>query len=214
MANQTNETGYVPLKPVGFVPPHLPNVLSGGTEGTVTNGGGITIDGVDGIPLKLADPDKIKPGTEVHIKPGERAIPLEEYRERREQASKERQQQKTERQRRLDELREEAEGFWEQYDIPFEYDVAINNHPSELRRGSTGTGIAKQTVQHLHVQESFTSGQLARSDAHFLCRNKGKLPEKEYRRSDSDGNEYVPAVTCETCLSFMSRWKVGGESDD
>lgn len=99
--------------------------------------------------------------------------------------------------------------FWTEYDIPFDYDVAIKVRRSGLLRGSNGSGHARDTVVHLHVKEPFTDGRLSRDADSFLCEKGSFVPfdGREERRSE-DGNSFVPLVTCETCLDRMARWEV------
>ena len=103
--------------------------------------------------------------------------------------------------------REEAHEFWGQYHIPFEHDVAIKVRLSGLQRGSSGTGHAADTVVHLHVQEPFTAGRLSRDSDSFLCENDSYVPvDGREERHVEDGEQYVPKVSCQTCLDRMERW--------
>ncbi|WP_066418979.1 hypothetical protein [Halorubrum aethiopicum] len=113
---------------------------------------------------------------------------------------------------------EAAERFWSRYEIPFEHDTAIKLRRSGLLRGSTGTGHAANTVVHLHVKEGFTDGRLSRTEDSWLCENDSYVPrESREERFVEDGEEYVPPVTCETCLDRMERWNTvvtdGGVSE-
>ena len=105
--------------------------------------------------------------------------------------------------------REQAEEFWNQYDIPFAFDTAIKGRLSGLSRGSTGTGHARDTVIHLYTEEAFTDGRLSRDEGEYLC-DPGASPSFEFaeERHVEDGEEYMPAVTCSTCLDRMARWEV------
>lgn len=105
--------------------------------------------------------------------------------------------------------REKAKRFWSRYEIPFEHDTAIKVRRSGLLRGSSGTGHAADTVVHLHVIEGFRDGRLSRTADSFLCKNDSYVPldGREERHTGEDG-QYVPAVTCETCLKRMERWEV------
>lgn len=106
-----------------------------------------------------------------------------------------------------------AAPFWRQYDLPFEYDVAIKGRLSGLTRGSTGTGEARNTVVHLYVESAFEDGRLAREGGSYLCspNERPSFEFTEWRHRDRDtGETYVPAVTCATCLDLMERW----EGDD
>ncbi|WP_435099550.1 hypothetical protein [Halarchaeum sp. P4] len=101
-----------------------------------------------------------------------------------------------------------AERFWSRYEIPFEYDTCIKVRRSGLLRGSAGTGHASDTVVHLHVKEAFSAGRLSRTADSFLCEKDSYVPrDGRKERHVDDGESYVPAVTCETCLKRMERWK-------
>lgn len=106
--------------------------------------------------------------------------------------------------------RERAADFWARYDLPFEHDVAIKGRLSGLQRGSAGTGRARDTVNHLFVQEAFEDGRLSRDAESYLC-DPNARPEFEFteERYSDDQGEYVPRVTCQTCLDRMARW--GGD---
>lgn len=104
--------------------------------------------------------------------------------------------------------RQRAEQFWDQYDIPFEYDTCIKVRRSGLLRGSSGTGHASDTVVHLHVLEPFTQGRLSRTENSYLCENDSFVGfDGREERHIEDGESYVPAVTCDTCLKRMARWR-------
>lgn len=105
--------------------------------------------------------------------------------------------------------RQQAEEFWEQYDIPFEWDTAIKGRRSGLLRGSTGTAHTANTVIHLYVEESFSEGRLKRDEGVYLCEPRSN-PSFEFteERFTEDGEEYIPAVTCNACLKKMKRWKM------
>lgn len=116
-----------------------------------------------------------------------------------------------EQRRRKNEKRREAERFWERFDIPFNHDVAIKNVMSGLSRGSSGTGRNKSTVEHLYAKESFTDGRLSREAEQYVCDPSAHLSHAEYgsgtgeRRTDGEGESYIPPVTCSQCLKIMNR---------
>lgn len=108
---------------------------------------------------------------------------------------------------------EEAEAFWNSYEIPFEYGLAIKVVRSGLMRGSHGDGRQSNSVTHLHVKEPFKSGRLSRTDDRYLCDpNALVTSQDEEGRHQYEGEYYVPQVTCQSCLDFMDRWKV--DEDD
>lgn len=105
--------------------------------------------------------------------------------------------------------RRAAEQFWDRYNIPFEYDTAIKVRRSGLLRGSSGTGHAENTVVHLHVQETFRDGRFSRDADSYLCeKNSHVRPQGREERHVEDGERYVPAIDCQTCLERMERWEV------
>lgn len=101
----------------------------------------------------------------------------------------------------------EAERFWSQYEIPFDYGTAIKVRLSGLQRGSSGTGRAQDTVEHLHVKEAFRDGRLSRSADSYLCAPDSYVTPNSESQEVDDG---LPRpITCETCLKRMERWKTG-----
>lgn len=210
--SDSNATGYVRVVPHGMVPPSLADTVRGGCEGVVRDGGAVELNDVDGIHLKLKDSSEITPGTRVYVKHArgsEWAKPMKEYeREQREKEAKAHLKAR-ERRKEREENKREAEEFWAQYDIPFEWDVAIKGQRSGLLRGSSGTGRASNTVEHLYVCEAFEAGRLERESDRYLCDDEAKFRFDEgERRQGPDGESYVPPVTCSSCLDFMDRWKV------
>lgn len=199
----------VRVKTVGMVPPHLSEILRGGAKGTVRGDGAIELDDLDGVHLALENPDAVAEGTRVQVNSlGNTCVSLEKM-ERREKEKKAQEFLKArERRRERKKARQEAEAFWEQYEIPFEYDVAIKGRRSGLLRGSNGTGRDSSTVEHLYVQEAFEDGRLSRPKDVYLCNNEAKLRFDEgERRQDENGESFIPPVTCQTCLDRMERWK-------
>lgn len=101
-----------------------------------------------------------------------------------------------------------AAAFWAQYDIPIEYDTAIKVRRSGLLRGSSGTGHAADTVIHVHVKEPFTDGRLSRDADSYLCeKGSNVFQNAREERHIEDDEQYRPAITCNTCLARMARWK-------
>lgn len=98
--------------------------------------------------------------------------------------------------------------FWDKYDIPIDYDLAINIRKSGLTRGSSGTGRAKDTVNHLRVLESFENGRLKRDKYDLLCNNESdnidSIKDKNYKTSK--GEKYPKKITCKKCKKMMERW--------
>jgi hypothetical protein len=108
---------------------------------------------------------------------------------------------------------DEAEQFWNQYDIPFEYGIAIKIVRSGLLRGSSGDGRQANSVNHLHVKEPFTAGRLSRTDDRYLCDRNAHVTNHDAEGTSShEGESYLPTVTCQACLDFMERWEDGGDN--
>ncbi|MDS0243108.1 MULTISPECIES: hypothetical protein [unclassified Haloferax] len=211
MSSARDDVGYVPVAVPGFVSPGLVDTLRSGVEGTVGEGGRIQLDDHDHT-LCLSDTDEVEPGTRVYVRYFDRrratyCRPSEER--EREQRRKERRRELKQkaRERVKDWRRRRAEAFWEDYDLPFEYDIAQKGQRSQLQRGSTGTGTTSQTVNHLYVLESFEQGRLKRKANRYLCDNQAEFRFTEVRGTDSDGESFVPRVTCKTCLSRMERFQ-------
>lgn len=211
MPSTDNPDWPVRVKPIGMVPPSLPDVLRGGADGVVQEGGAVVLDEIGGTHLRLKDTSAIKPETRVYVflsRGSEWCKPLEV----REQELKEKKAQEylkvRERKRDRAQTRREAEEFWDRYDLPFEWDVTIKGRRSGLLRGSSGTGRDSRTVEHLYVLEEFHDGRLHRSQGVYLCNDEAKFRFDEgIRHQDEDGNAFIPPVTCQQCLNLMERWE-------
>lgn len=209
--SNTNSIGWKRVIVAGMVPPGLPRVLRGGAEGTVQKDGSIDVDDIEDTSLKLDDTEAISPGTRVSItrrKGYEYCRPLAER--NREQREQERRQDKKvrARARAKDWRRNRAAEFWDCYEIPFEYDVAIKGRRSGLQRGSWGDGKASNTVYHLFVQEPFSEGRLQRANNTYLCDDEANHRFEKERQHDSEDSPFLPKVTCVECLRKMQRWLI------
>lgn len=209
--------GWIRLGVRGMVPPGAAGKVPDST-GRVSEDGTVTVHGITFVPTE----DGLDPGTEVYVTRlmgarGEYARPLAEY--EREQARKERRKnlKRRARERVKDWKQNRADAFWNQYAIPFQWDVAIKGRRSGLSRGSWGDGRAANTVEHLYVAEPFSEGRLSRHADRFLCDPNSAvsphLPFDGVRAHNSDGDEYRPPVTCERCLDMMARWKASDTED-
>jgi hypothetical protein len=90
-----------------------------------------------------------------------------------------------------------------EYDMPFDYTTAIKVRLSGLKRGSAGHGRARDTVNHLFVEESFKEGRLSRDAGTYLCD-----PNASPRFPSGEGKHDDPKeVTCSSCLDLMERWQ-------
>lgn len=211
--SEAADVGFVKVVPIGLIDPALPQRIGRGATGVVEADGAVEVEGIEGQQFQLADSDTIDEGTKVHLTLRRRDIyakPLDEH-----QAEKRRQKRTLQQKRKASarakwRRRKQAEAFWDQYELPFEFDVAIKGRRSGLMHGSAGTGRNVQTVEHLFVQSPFHSGQLVRDADTYLCQNDANLTFDEERHKDGYGGEYMPAVTCAECLDRMERWKTGG----
>lgn len=172
-------------------------------EGVVTGGGHIEFDERDGVKITVSRDSRIEDGTRVHVKLKNGNLvcaPISELKTNDEPVAN---RSKT----GDSKAKQDAEDFWDQYDIPFEYDVAIKGRRSGLLRGSSGTGRTRQTVMHLFVKEAFTDGRLSREADTYLCSNEAKFRFTEEGNTSDNTKSYTPSVTCQTCLERMKRWK-------
>jgi hypothetical protein len=193
----------------GFIPPGFIQSLNG-SDGTVMEDGIVDPEGSD-MTVGLEDPTSIEPGTEVEfrIRSGNLFCRSKEdvWAAKRSvihgSARRELDQQEEK-----DRRRAEAEAFWDQYEIPFDYDVVYKGRRSGLSKGSWGDGRDSNTVEHLFVLEAFDAGRLSRESEVYLCDDSATLRYTDgIRGQDGSGNEYIPKVTCQTCLQRMKRWK-------
>jgi hypothetical protein len=199
----------------GMIPPGFPRSLQGGETTTVRDDGTVEIDGT--VMNQNTDGEPIQPGTEVHVEfSGSHiyAVPVDEYERAKKRRVHRKRLKRKARERAKDYRERKAREFWNQYDIPFRWDVAIKGRRSGLSRGSWGDGRAANTVEHLYVQESFADGRLKRGADAYLCDDSAHLRFTEgERRQNSDGEPFIPPVTCSRCLDLMDRWKVETEGD-
>lgn len=204
------EVGWVKVKVSGMVSPRMTQQLVGGTNGVVAESGSVMISGGKLEPVG----DGLEPGMDVRVRSrrgGVYARPLHELKKKKRNAKERRKVKRKARQRYKDWKRRRAGEFWNSYDIPFEWDVAVKGRRSGLTRGSAGNGRDSNTVEHLYVLEGFDEGRLSRAPDRYLCEDSAKFRFTEgERRQDSEGGSYIPPVTCQRCLDFMDRWKRGG----
>lgn len=203
--------GWVPLEYPGMVNPSVIDRLMSGTTGIVAESGTVMVSGAG---LEPTD-DGLEPGDDVRVrmKNGDvYARPVAGLK-RKQRTRKERRELKRRARERLKDWKERrAREFWEQYAIPFEWDVAIKGRRSGLLRGSNGNGRRSDTVNHLYVREPFSEGRLSRPEDCYLCDTEGddaaQFQFDGERQVNSGGEEYRPRVTCQRCLDLMDRWKV------
>lgn len=105
---------------------------------------------------------------------------------------------------------DKARRFWNRHEVPFEHDVRIKVRRSGLSRGSSGTGRARDTVNHLYVLEGFSEGRLSRSSDVYLCDDSARIRDSDSETiSDPDGEaKMLRAVTCKRCRELMERWEM------
>lgn len=205
--------GWTRLTVPGMVNPTLMDTLRSRMEhGTITEDGHVEVDNFPNDLLKQAGDERVDAGTDVVIRlhAGNIYCRPKSEQERAEREAKERREQKQRaRERFKDWKARRAREFWNEYQIPVEYDAAIKGRRSGLLRGSDGSGRDASTVIHLFVREAFSDGRLERDGDVYLCtgEREASFQFDGVRRQDSDGNQYLPRVTCETCLNRMKRWK-------
>lgn len=122
-----------------------------------------------------------------------------------EAAEKERQRQK------LNATRADAEAFNARLALPVKWDVGIKDVLSGLSENSWGDGRSKATVEHIYLLEPLESGRLVRKAGDFLCTSLGGTNGKRWsstieHRTDGNGEQYQPKVTCKACLALAERW--------
>lgn len=213
--------GWVRLGVRGMVPPGAGGDIGMGVESEVAEDMTIPVDGITFVPQ---DPEPLEPGMGVFVtrfmnRPGEYARPLDEYRREQERKERRKQLKQKARERVKDWKQSRAREFWNQFDIPFQWDVGIKGRLSGLSRGSWGDGRAENTVEHLYVAESFSEGRLSRPSDSYLCDPKSAVsphfPFEGVRAVNSDGEDYRPPITCKRCLDLMDRWRTGdGDGDE
>lgn len=213
--SDSEDVGWVPVEynPRRLVSPGVISRLSRGENGVVASSGHVMISGAKLDPLD----DGLEPGMDVRVRmrggSNIYARPLSELTKDR-SASERRELKERAHERAKDWKQNRAREFWDRYDIPFQWDVAIKGRLSGLSRGSWGDGRAANTVEHLFVLESFEDGRLKRGADTYLCDDSAthRFTEGE-RRTNSEGETYIPPVTCSACLDFMDRWKVEIEGE-
>lgn len=198
----------VKVKTGRFVPPWIRSLPF---NKTVTEDHTIKV-GEEEFPLAN---DSIDPNTEVKIKRSEGGVVAKPVsvveREKQERKERKKLAKKTRERARIREKRlkrEKRANFWSEYDIPVKFRVQDNIRIGELKKGSSGTGRAKNTVDHFVVRESFSEGRLSREKGEFLCKNEGEWAHlHDPKEPITDPDETTPVVTCKTCLKRMERWK-------
>ena len=188
-----------------MVPPGADTPRGEVTE--VTEDGTVEVDGVTYAPRG----EGLEPGMDVYVtrrRGGEYVRPLAEHQREQERKERRRELKDRARERYQDWKHRRAREFWNQYSIPFQWDVAIKARLSGMTRDSWGDGRAADTVEHLYVREGFSEGRLTRDADRYLCDDSAEFRHTEgERRQNSDGEEYIPPVTCSRCLDLMDRWR-------
>jgi hypothetical protein len=170
---------------------------------------------VHDLQLRLAHPEEIQlvPSEKVFVTCLDNFY-LETEREWDERAREatERQAQEAERTRAgLNRIREEAETFNAALTIPVAWKPGYKSVLSGLSITSWGDGRNRATVEHIWLLDELHEGKLHRKRGDFLCSSSSGSngeqwvsPESICR--DGDGNDYVPKVTCQSCLKIARRW--------
>jgi len=206
----------------GLIPPTLQGSLP--ATGVIEESGRITETGID-LTMVVPDDAEIEPGTSVTIRLCDGYLyAISDEQRQRQQYEREAQAHLHARERRLAKQRryEEAIAFWSDYDLPFDYRVAIKGRRAGLLRGSSGDGTVSNTVTHLYVLESFEAGRLSRTvpksprdrdEGVYLCDDTASFRHTEgCERTSPDGVTYSPPVTCERCLDLMERFGLASQN--
>lgn len=108
--------------------------------------------------------------------------------------------------------RREAEEFNSTLRIPVKWTAGIKDVLSGLSANSWGDGRSKSTVEHILLQEDIDEGRFQRRSGSFLCtlpsgsNGKNWSGSKKETRTDVDGVEYIPKITCKACIKLAKRW--------
>lgn len=123
------------------------------------------------------------------------------------------QEQRKEQKKQLENLeREKANNFYNSLNFPCKFHVNIKDVLSGLTAHSNGDSAKKNTVYHLILDEDFKSGRLKRKKGEFLCSqpksvsNWAGVRHEQTWHIDGDGNNYVPAINCKSCLKILKKY--------
>jgi len=98
----------------------------------------------------------------------------------------------------------EQEAFWNQYDIPFKFQVDIKTVLSGLSESSNGDGCQSNTKYHIVLNEDTTIGRTKRTKGQFLCTQPKGRHYYNFREKDTySGN----IITCAECLKKIEKFK-------
>jgi antitoxin component of MazEF toxin-antitoxin module len=210
----------IPLRVRGFIPPTIKQRLP--ADGTVAKSGEVDVDGLN-LTLLLPEDADLETEEEVTVSLRNGNIYAKTRERRREEFERKAQKhlRAREQRKKRERRKREAEEFWKQYQIPFEFDIGIKGRRAGLLRGSSGTGRVSNTKNHLYVCETFEEGRLSRTvpdsrrergEGVYLCNDDAKFRESGVRRRGPDGESYMPPVSCEQCLELMQRFEIDEDS--
>ena len=106
-----------------------------------------------------------------------------------------------------------SQDFWDQFNIPFEYEIQVKEVLSGLKEGSNGCGTNKRTKFHICFKEDYKQGRLTREAGDFLCSNSKSKWGANWSGSigfynwDKDSDGVKRLITCKSCLKKMERFK-------
>lgn len=96
--------------------------------------------------------------------------------------------------------------FWQQYNIPFKFEVGIKPVLSGLSKNSWGDGSSRATVYHIILKENLQSNKLKRRVNDFLCSQpKGNFYSEPFITLN---DEILMEVTCKQCLKQLEKYKI------
>lgn len=139
--------------------------------------------------------------------------PLEDIEQRNESVRlKWEEKAKLESQRQLD-TKAEAELFWANYKIPFEFTLGIKEVLSGLQMNSGCNGQKRNTVTHVVLTQDIKVGRIIRGKGDFLCSNSKSRWGANWSNTLGDGHwdwangeKYLPKITCASCLKKLEKY--------
>ncbi|WNM19258.1 hypothetical protein [Flavobacterium capsici] len=134
------------------------------------------------------------------------AYDFEKYSEYQKNIEIEREKKHEERKLFYENLKKEAIEFNNSLEIPVKWSSEIKQVLSGLSEKSSGNGWKKNTVRHIYLHESFSSGRLKREAKNFLCSQvKSKYSGNWSGTLGENGLEYK--VNCQKCLEISNKLK-------
>jgi hypothetical protein len=110
-------------------------------------------------------------------------------------------------------VRADPDVFWDQYEIPFEFETAYKYRRHEINNGLTGPRTHVNRAVHLFpIERVVVPGSVVEAGSYY-CEDGASHHHAEYGPdggliSQLDGETYPRVVTCKRCLKGMQRWKI------